>query len=131
VSTIPSGPNKPLVQQRLERLARGPLEQRAEHVRAGVVAPRLPGLVHQGQAAEAPHPLVGAVGGGRPRRSERGQLQLGLGPLDRVRPGRRHHHAEPQAVGQQVFDEDGADGGHRVVEVGVHAPQHAAVGQLG
>ena len=106
-------------------------DEHAEHLRAGVVHPFLTGLVHERQRPERRDPLVGGVRARWPRRTERGELQLGLGALDRIRAGRRHDRAEAEAEREQIIDGDRADRGHGVVELGVEAAQHAPIRQLG
>ena len=64
------------------------------------------------------------------RETQGGQLQLPLSVQDGVR-GLCEDHAQAHAEGEQVLERDRAFGGHGVVEVGVDAAQHAAVGQLG
>ncbi len=119
------------LQKALERLARSSLHQHPEDVRPGVVEPALPRLMHERQGAQALDPCVGGERRGRPRRSERAQLQVFLGSLDGIGAWWCHHGSEPQPEGQEVLDRDGTVRRHRVVELGVETPQDPSVGQFG
>ena len=105
--------------------------QHAEHLGRRVVEPLLARLVHERQRPEGADPPVDVVRHGRPRwAADALEPERGLGPLDRVAAGWRHHRAEAEPEAEEVLDGDRSAGGHGVVELGVDGPQDPAVGEL-
>ena len=116
-----------LAQEGLERPARHPRDEYAEHVVAEVVVPVLSGLAHQRQRAQAAHPLV--------RLGQRLRALAEDAPLeDRVHDRRAHRrqiYAEPERGGQQVPYGDRPSRGNGLVQRTVDPLQHLTVGEFG
>ncbi len=93
-----------------------------------MIHPILARLMHERQAAEALHQLVGRV---RCEVCRRGDTCVGHRLLDRVLLGVDHHRADTEAKGQKIAQRDRASGRHGVVERTVDALQHLAVRELG
>ena len=120
-----------LEQPLLHEVAQAPAgcarDQHAGNVHAGVVEPHVARLVHERQAAEPLHELVGRLAEEVAARRHAGFLHR---QLDRIFRRIDHHRADAGFQRQQIAQRDRTPGRNRVVERAVDALQDPAIGKL-